>query len=107
MKKFQSKFTVPLLFMVLCVTYACKKRFLNTQPLAKLSPSVLANAAGVNGLLIGVYSLLDGNGGTGGGIDAAASNWLMGSVAAGDNYKGSQPSDGGADALPVGNFTEI
>jgi hypothetical protein len=107
MKKFQSKFTVPLLFMVLCVMYACKKSFLNTQPIGQLSSSTLANAAGVNGLLIGAYSLLDGVGGANGGSDAAASNWLMGSITAGDNYKGSQPSDGGADALPVGNFTEI
>ncbi len=46
-------------------------------------------------------------GGNGGGIDGAASIWLFGGVGAGDAYKGSQPSDGGADALPVGNYTYI
>ena len=107
MKKIHLKFIVPLVFMALCVMYACKKSFLNQQPIAKISPATLANAAGVNGLLIGTYSLLDGSGGIGGGIDAGASNWLFGSIDGGDAYKGSSPSDGGADALPVENYNEI
>jgi len=108
MKKLNLKFSVPLVLVVLISTlYACKKNFLTQAPLGALSPATLGNAAGVNGLLIGAYSLLDGVGGNGGGIDAAASNWLFGGVAAGDAYKGSQPSDGGADALPVGNYTYI
>ncbi len=108
MKKLNLKFSVPLVLVVLISTlYACKKNFLTQPPLGALSPATLGNAAGVNGLLIGAYSLLDGVGGNGGGIDGAASNWLFGGVAAGDAYKGSQPSDGGADALPVGNYTYI
>ena len=108
MKKLNLKFSVPLVLVVLISTlYACKKNFLNQAPLGVISPATLSNAAGVNGLLIGAYSLLDGVGGNGGGIDGAASNWLFGGVAAGDAYKGSQPSDGGADALPVGNYTYI
>ena len=108
MKKLNLKFSIPLALVVLISTlYACKKNFLNQAPLGVISPSTLGNAAGVNSLLIGAYSLLDGVGGNGGGIDGAASNWLFGGVAAGDAYKGSQPSDGGADALPVGNYTYI
>ncbi|MFI5139344.1 MAG: RagB/SusD family nutrient uptake outer membrane protein [Sphingobacteriales bacterium] len=108
MKKLNLKFSVPLVLMVLISTlYACKKNFLSQTPLGVISPSTLANAAGVNGLLIGAYSLLDGVGSNGGGIDGAASNWNFGSVAAGDSYKGSQPSDGGADALPVGIYTFV
>jgi hypothetical protein len=108
MKKLNLKFSVPLALVVLISTlYACKKNFLTQPTLGALSPSTLSNAAGVNGLLIGAYSLLDGVGGVGGGIDGAASNWLFGGVAAGDAYKGSQPSDGGNDALPVGNYTYI
>jgi hypothetical protein len=78
---------------------------LNRPILQSLSPNIVANKTGVESLLIGTYSLLDGVGGNGGGINAAGSNWLFGSVAAGDAYKGSEPSDGGNDALPVGNFT--
>jgi len=108
MKKLNLKFSVPLALVVLTsVLYACKKNFLTQTPLGVIQPATLANAAGVNSLLIGAYSLLDGVGGNGGGIDGAASNWLFGGVAAGDAYKGSQPSDGGADALPVGNYTYI
>lgn len=108
MKKLNLKLSVPLALVILISTlYACKKNFLTQPTLGSLSPSAINNAAGVNGLLIGAYSLLDGVGGNGGGIDGAASNWLFGGVAAGDAYKGSQPSDGGNDALPVGNYTYI
>ncbi len=106
MKKLHKKLIIPLVLLLLCVVYACKKNMLNQPILAALSPTTLANQVGVESLLIGDYSLLDGVGGIGGGIDAAGSNWLFGSVAAGDAYKGSEPSDGGNDALPVGNFTE-
>jgi len=75
------------------LAYACNKNFLNKPPLGTLSPSIVANKAGVEGLLIGAYSLLDGNGGNGGGWGAAGSNWVYGSVAADDAYKGSTPDD--------------
>jgi hypothetical protein len=105
MKKLQAKLIVPLVILLVSLVYACRKDILNRPILQSLSPAILANKAGVESLLIGTYSLLDGVGGIGGGINAAGSNWLFGSVAAGDAYKGSEPSDGGNDALPVGNFT--
>src|SRR5882672_6175650 len=105
MKKIHLKVIVPLVLVALCLAYSCKKNLLTQNPIGRLSPTNVANAAGVNGLLIGAYSLLDGVGGIGGGSNASGSNWMFGSVAAGDAYKGSQPSDGGQDALPVGNFT--
>lgn len=105
MKKLNFKLSVPLVMAVLLSTlYACKKNFLTENPLGVISPATLANKAGVDGLLIGAYSLLDGVGGQGGGIDGAASNWIYGE-AGGDAYKGSQPSDGGNDALPVTIYT--
>lgn len=108
MKKSNLKFIIPLgLVVAISTLYACKKNFLTQPTIGSLAPSAVQNAAGVQGLLIGAYALLDGAGGNGGGIDGAASNWLFGGVAAGDAYKGSQPSDGGADALPVGNYTYI
>ncbi|MDN3579683.1 RagB/SusD family nutrient uptake outer membrane protein [Mucilaginibacter flavus] len=106
MKKLQKKLIIPLALLLVCLVYACHKDMLNRPILQSLSPAIVANKTGVESLLIGDYSLLDGVGGIGGGIDAAGSNWLFGSVAAGDAYKGSEPSDGGNDALPVGNFNE-
>jgi len=106
MKKLNIKVIVPLAVLLVCMVYACQKDILNRPIQRSLNPSIVANKTGVESLLIGTYSLLDGVGGRGGGINAAGSNWLFGSVTAGDAYKGSEPSDGGNDALPVGNFTE-
>ncbi|HMG07564.1 MAG TPA: hypothetical protein VK609_03590, partial [Mucilaginibacter sp.] len=105
MKKIHLKVIVPLVLVALCLAYSCKKNLLDQNPIGNLSPATVSNAAGVNGILIGAYSLLDGVGGIGGGSNASGSNWMFGSIAGGDAYKGSQPSDGGQDALPVGNFT--
>lgn len=98
------KLYIPIALLLVCLVYACRKNILDRPILQSLSPNIIANKTGVESLLIGTYSLLDGVGGIGGGINAAGSNWLFGSVAAGDAYKGSEPSDGGNDALPVGNF---
>lgn len=76
-----------------CILAACSKSFLNIAPGGALSPSILANETGVQGLLIGAYSILDGEGGNNGGWGSAASNWTYGGVQADDAYKGSTPSD--------------
>ena len=50
------------------ISYACKKSFLNIAPVGVLNPSIVANLAGVQGLLVGAYATLDGypgNTGTG------------------------------------------
>lgn len=73
---------------------ACKKDFLNRPPLGTLSPDIVANDKGVQGILIGAYSLVDGSGGNpGSNWSSAASNWVYGSVVADDAYKGSDPAD--------------
>lgn len=103
----KKRFFLPLgaaLTALLTIIIACKKSFLDQQPLGVLSASVLANKQGVESLLIGAYSLLDGFGGNGGGTRSPASNWVVGSMAAGDAYKGSTPSDGGADVQPIQMF---
>jgi len=76
---------------------ACTKSFLNITPPGSLDGPTLATKAGVEGLLIGAYSLLDGVGSNVGGADGpwatAGSNWVYGSVAGGDAHKGSDPGD--------------
>lgn len=74
------------------VIYSCRKNFLERNPLGSLDENVLANKKGVEGLLIGAYSLLDGFG-AGGNWDASGSNWVYGSVAGGDAHKGSDAGD--------------
>lgn len=86
---------------------ACKKDFLEKPPLGTLNPAIVANEAGVQGLLIGAYSLLDGNGSAGdGNYGSAASNWGYGGVASDDAYKGSDPSDV-ADFAPFEQFVSL
>lgn len=72
--------------------YSCSKSFLERKPLGSLDENVLANSKGVEGLLIGAYSLLDGFG-AGGNWDASGSNWVYGSVVGGDAHKGSDAGD--------------
>ncbi|HEU5051938.1 MAG TPA: RagB/SusD family nutrient uptake outer membrane protein [Hanamia sp.] len=93
MKKIQYKFLISALLVVLIVVAACKKSFLDKPPLGTLNPQIMASEAGVQGLLIGAYSLVDGEGAPGDGFASGASNWTFGGVAADDAYKGSDPSD--------------
>ncbi|HEU4554893.1 MAG TPA: RagB/SusD family nutrient uptake outer membrane protein [Chitinophaga sp.] len=68
----------------------CSDSFLDKQPLS-LDQTALANKKGVNAILIGAYSLLDGIG-AGGSYEQTASNWSFGSIRGGDAHKGADPS---------------
>ncbi len=97
MKKYNFKQIIPVVFSFLVILYACDKSYLEVPAAGALSQDVLANKIGVEALLVGAYSLLDGQGssaGSGNGPWAtAASNWVYGSVAGGDAHKGSDPGD--------------
>jgi len=94
MKKLRYKLYIPFVLLLLVVVYACNKNFLDKQPQGALSPSVLANKTGVEGLLIGAYHMVSGQGGAAGtNWGSAASNWVYGSAVADDCYKGSTTSD--------------
>jgi len=95
---------VPAGMVLLAGVLACKKTYLDQQPLGVLNATVLANKQGVASLLVGAYSLLDGYGGNSGGTRSPASNWVIGSMAAGDAYKGSSPSDGAACGNAVTDY---
>lgn len=96
MRKSKYKFIIPGLAL-LVVGYSCGNKFLTKPPLGALQQTQLANEAGVKSLLIGAYSLLDGEGNytQGNQYGSGASNWVYGSVCADDAYKGSTPSDQG------------
>lgn len=88
---------------VIVLAVSCSKSFLDKNPIGSLDQNTLANKAGVEGLLIGAYSLLDGFGGAGGGWQSAGSNWVYGGVASDDAYKGSDPGDQ-ADIVPIETY---
>lgn len=100
MKKINTQIKlIAALFSVVSVV-ACSKSFLDKPPIGTLGPNIVASEAGVNGLLIGAYSLVDGEGAAGDGFAAGASNWIFGGVTSDDAYKGSDPTDVG-DAAPM------
>ena len=97
MKKNNNKILITLSLTLMVFSYACKKSYLDVPAYGTISPDLVANKIGVNGLLIGAYSLLDGEGsraGTNNGPWAtSSSNWVYGSVAGGDAHKGSDAGD--------------
>lgn len=108
MKHINFKVLLPcsLLLAIVVVVAACKKSFLDKPPLGTLNPEILATSKGVQGLLIGAYSLVDGEGAPGDGFAAGASNWTYGGVASDDAYKGSDPSDVN-DVAPFEQFVSL
>ena len=99
MKRTNFKIFLPLGITLVALVFSCSKSFLSKPPVGSYTPDVVASKAGVSGLLIGAYSLLEGSGGAGpsvpGGGDwvTAGSNWVWGSVCADDSHKGSDPGD--------------
>ncbi|QRR03850.1 RagB/SusD family nutrient uptake outer membrane protein [Dyadobacter sandarakinus] len=71
---------------------SCGEEFLSTTPLGVGNQEMLSNKTGVNAVLIGAYSLLDGVG-AGPVNTSAVSNWIYGSIASDDAYKGSDVGD--------------
>jgi len=96
------KWILPAATVLLAVIiYACNKQ-LDLQPQGSLLAPNVTNNSGVQGLLIGAYVLLSGENvpGQNLGNGSAASNYVYGSEAADDSYKGSSPSDQ-PDAIPL------
>ncbi len=72
---------------------SCSDEFLETSPKAALSLETLKNRAGVNYLLTGAYSLVDGVGAGTTSWHGSADNWIYGSVSSDDAYKGTIAGD--------------
>ncbi|WP_338871548.1 RagB/SusD family nutrient uptake outer membrane protein [Spirosoma sp. SC4-14] len=90
------KTTLVIISLSLAVATSCSDKFLDVQPKAALAVTTLQNKAGVNALLIGAYSLLDGWATPEGAYrsyQVGADNWVYGSVASDDAYKGTIAGD--------------
>jgi hypothetical protein len=83
------------------IIYACNNK-LNLAPQGSLTSTNVTNNSGVQGLLIGAYSLLSGENVPGAnlGNGSGASNYVYGDECADDAFKGSTPSDQ-PDAIPL------
>src|SRR5216684_5437088 len=105
MKKSYFKFIALGSLVVFTLSYSCKK-LLQRGPVGSLSAAVLANKAGLDGLLIGAYHALNGFVGWGDGAVCVAGldNWTYGGIASDDAYKGSNTTDQ-PDAAPLENHS--
>jgi len=83
---------------------ACKESFLEITPNGSLDESVLATSEGVDGLLIGAYSLVDGVC-DGFGWEAATSGWVFGSIRGMVANKGTDAGDQ-PDINPLQTYSE-
>jgi hypothetical protein len=92
LKRLQLLGTTALVMLLAGVLYSCKD-FLNGAPQGTLDEATLTNRVGVEGNLIAAYRMLDCTNGTQNDWGCAASDWVWGSVASDDAYKGSEASD--------------
>lgn len=104
----KAKYFLIILFTSLLFGLSCSDEFLEQPPLGAYSAPSLANLKGVEGMLIGTYSILDGSwfeswGNNHFNQQGGASNWVWGSVRGEDAYKGTEPSDG-VDINPIERF---
>jgi hypothetical protein len=90
--KYSNKKTAILVLMAAIVLgpIACKESFLEVPVTGELQEGQITNQKGVEGLLIGAYSVLNGRGN---GWHSGASNWMWGSIRGGDANKGTNAGD--------------
>jgi len=88
------KIFILLTIATLAIGVSCSDDFTTVDPIGSLSDVALQNATGVDLLLTGAYSVLDGvrQGGNGNGWGRSADNWVM-DVISDDAHKGSTDGD--------------
>jgi tetratricopeptide (TPR) repeat protein len=82
---------------------SCSEEFLEAPVTGNLTESVLQERAGLEGLVIGVYSAVNGRGH---GWFGGNTNWLWGSIRGGDANKGSDAGDFNSIS-PIQRFSEL
>ncbi|NEW85575.1 MAG: RagB/SusD family nutrient uptake outer membrane protein [Mariniphaga sp.] len=84
--------SIQILFIVLCllIQFSCNDVFLTKEPPGVAAGSIIQSQSGVEALLVGAYSTLQGFGRFGG---DPATDWTYGSGASDEAYKGSSAGD--------------
>ena len=103
----KKKYIILILILAVVGTWgSCKKDFLTIAPAGSLDQSLLQTEKGINTLLIGAYSMIDGTTNqNGSGWSSTSSNWVFGSIRGMEANKG---TDGGdqPDINPIQTFSE-
>ena len=87
------KLIIFALFATVGINFSCSESFLQVEPQGPASLTSLSNKSGVNALLIGAYSLLDGVGAGNTGRQSTISNYVFGGITSGDAVKGTDAGD--------------
>lgn len=105
MKNIKLKLILVITVVIIVITVnACKEDFLEVDPQGVLDETTLSSEKGVNRLLLGAYAMLDAHDGglsLGGEWGSGGSNFLYGSIAAGEANRGSSPGDQSPNMTPV------
>ena len=94
-----------IVFLLPAFLISCSKEFLDVKPKSVLDNHVLANEKGIDALLIGAYSMLDGVSAQFG-WESAASNWVYGDIRGLIANKGSDAGDSNYDINAIQTFSE-
>ncbi|CAH0994979.1 hypothetical protein EMA8858_01099 [Emticicia aquatica] len=82
-----------LIIGLIGISVSCSESFFDIQPQGAASLASLSNKNGVNAVLIGAYSLLDGVGAGNTGRQSTISNYVFGGITSGDAVKGTDIGD--------------
>lgn len=80
---------ISTLVVILVFTLSCDESFLEVKPTGSITDVQLTSKAGLEGTLIGAYSMLTGRGG----FYSGSTNWFWGSVLGGEANKGTNAGD--------------
>lgn len=81
-----------LILVMIGIWGSCKKDFLDIKPAGSLDQSLLGTTKGIDALLVGAYSMLDGVSSQFG-WEAASTNWVYGSIRGMEANKGTDAGD--------------
>jgi hypothetical protein len=103
----KKRYIIVVIFLTLLGTWNCRQDFLNVPPAGSLDQTLLQSENGVEALLIGAYSMLDGwaEGFLGDGWMSSSTNWVFGSIRGLEALKGTDDADQ-PDVNPIMGFSE-
>ena len=81
------------LLVLVHFNFSCSEEFLTREPLGIPSENIFYNEKGIDALLIGTYSMVRGSSMWDITWGASIQNWMYGSVASDDAYKGAEATD--------------
>ncbi|TAL67886.1 MAG: RagB/SusD family nutrient uptake outer membrane protein [Bacteroidetes bacterium] len=89
----KKKYIILILILAVIGTWgSCKTDFLDIKPAGSLDQSLLGTSKGIDALLVGAYSMLDGVSSSFG-WEAASTNWVYGSIRGMEANKGTDAGD--------------